>query len=426
MLSLVVVGRAWYDRRHRENVGPLGERARRLVRRATRETRTDWGRWRRVAALQLARTGPSSCDASSPAAGGHRSRSAVRRRGREVARRRRRRVGDRAPARVASARARARSRVASQLERLAPAPGPKLLPLLRDPEPRGPLLGSDAARPYPGDRRVGPRRADPGRRRERAARPRSRRWATAEVQAQPEPPSCCSRTPSGSCASTLPARPAGQRAQQSGPGAHAPPRPPTLVGTHGGEGRTARSGTRGDRGAAARADLTDEFARNGAAEILQDIGFVDHLVLEAPGSPLLAADLCGGRRQAAPGGEERAVEQTTWRRRQRDALPAHDRRPRLPRLPAPHDARLHRLHPRRSGRERGAPARAWERGLLDARVVEIHDSRQRPCCRVQRGGGHRIVGSVAARVRVPRVRGDRRERRIVRRDARPATRVIRD
>lgn len=32
----------------------------------------------------------------------------------------------------------------------------------------------------------------------------------------------------------------------------------------------------------------DPFARNGAAEVLQDIGFVDFLALDDPSSPLLA------------------------------------------------------------------------------------------------------------------------------------------
>src|SRR5204862_1165313 len=32
----------------------------------------------------------------------------------------------------------------------------------------------------------------------------------------------------------------------------------------------------------------DGFARNGAAEVLQDVGLVDHLALEEPRSPLLA------------------------------------------------------------------------------------------------------------------------------------------
>jgi hypothetical protein len=41
----------------------------------------------------------------------------------------------------------------------------------------------------------------------------------------------------------------------------------------------------------------DTFARNGAAEVLQDIGFVDFLAAERPGSPLLV-------RIYAAGGEE--------------------------------------------------------------------------------------------------------------------------
>jgi hypothetical protein len=50
----------------------------------------------------------------------------------------------------------------------------------------------------------------------------------------------------------------------------------------------------------------DAFARNGAAEILQDIGFVDALALEQPDSPLL-------ERIYAAGGEpfREAAEQRT-------------------------------------------------------------------------------------------------------------------
>ena len=53
----VVVGRARYERRERLGGTVLSSRhAQRLFRRAERSTRTDWGRWRRIAALsRLAR-----------------------------------------------------------------------------------------------------------------------------------------------------------------------------------------------------------------------------------------------------------------------------------------------------------------------------------------------------------------------------------
>ena len=38
----------------------------------------------------------------------------------------------------------------------------------------------------------------------------------------------------------------------------------------------------------------DEFARNGAAEVLQNIGLVDQLAREDPGSPLLAQIYAAG------------------------------------------------------------------------------------------------------------------------------------
>jgi len=54
----------------------------------------------------------------------------------------------------------------------------------------------------------------------------------------------------------------------------------------------------------------DPFARNGAAEVLQDIGFVDFLALDDPHSPLLARiyDAGGDRyREAAEARAKREV-----------------------------------------------------------------------------------------------------------------------
>jgi hypothetical protein len=60
---------------------------------------------------------------------------------------------------------------------------------------------------------------------------------------------------------------------------------------------------------------SDSFARNGAAEVLQDVGFVDFLALDNPDSPLLERIFAAGGerlREAAEtrvqGVEEREVQ----------------------------------------------------------------------------------------------------------------------
>jgi hypothetical protein len=52
----------------------------------------------------------------------------------------------------------------------------------------------------------------------------------------------------------------------------------------------------------------DRFARNGAAEVLQDIGFVDFLVLDSPHSPLLARIYAAGGERYRDAAEARADE----------------------------------------------------------------------------------------------------------------------
>ena len=61
----------------------------------------------------------------------------------------------------------------------------------------------------------------------------------------------------------------------------------------------------------------------------------------------------------------------------------------------------------------------------DARRVAVHDPGQRHRRRVQRGDRHRVDREVLSRVRLPRVRGRRRQRRLDRRDARAASRGVR-
>jgi HEAT repeat protein len=62
----------------------------------------------------------------------------------------------------------------------------------------------------------------------------------------------------------------------------------------------------------------DPFARNGAAEILQDIGFVDTLALEQPDSPLLERIFEAGGEGLRAAAEQR----TEKRRRTREARAA--------------------------------------------------------------------------------------------------------
>lgn len=151
LLSLaVVLGRARYDRQRRElPSGELeGREPRRLVRRASRHPRTDWGRWRRVsaitrltrahhpAALRLVRRAVTDSDPSIAAA-------AIRALGD---------LGDDWAIELLLAAMSEghtpRSRIAAQLERLAPRPGARLLPLLRDPDPTVRFWGATLLGPY--------------------------------------------------------------------------------------------------------------------------------------------------------------------------------------------------------------------------------------------------------------------------------------
>ena len=59
------------------------------------------------------------------------------------------------------------------------------------------------------------------------------------------------------------------------------------MGADRGEGCVARNGLRRRAVAPRHSRTRGSFARNGAAEVLQDIGFVDFLALDDPKSPLL-------------------------------------------------------------------------------------------------------------------------------------------
>ena len=133
----VLVSRARYDRRHagRRASELSPRRAERLVPRVQRRPRTEWGRWRRVAALQRLerahhRSVPALVGVVLDDPDERIAAAAIRTLGA---------IGDEWAVEIlvqALQKGRGpRSRVASELEELAPAPGRKLVPLLRDWDP---------------------------------------------------------------------------------------------------------------------------------------------------------------------------------------------------------------------------------------------------------------------------------------------------
>jgi HEAT repeat protein len=283
----VIAGRARYDRRVSDRTGALAPRkVRRLVRRAGRRARTDWGRWRRIAALSRL------ASAHHPSA----------------ARLLRRALGDPDPS-IAAAASRSlgvlgdepavdllldalragrvsRSRVASEIEQLFPLPGARLLPLLRDEDPAVRFWGATLLAPYGelGQTTLLALARDPD---------PDVRAAVAETLGI--------RGGDGAGVAVLDlledsawyvrvhaARSAGHLL-----GASAAPSIAVLLSDSRWWVRTAAKDALRALGSDAVPALvpilasTDRFARNGAAEVLQDIGLVDHLALEDPASPLL-------------------------------------------------------------------------------------------------------------------------------------------
>lgn len=306
-LSLaVVLGRLWHDSRYEERSGRLSARnTGRLVRRASRQARTDWGRWRRVAALS--RLGHAR----------HRAAPRLLRRA----------LGDSNPS-VAAAAVRSlgdlgdewaidlllvalqqghvpRSRVASQLERLAPLPGGQLLQLLSDDDPAVRFWGATLLARYPGVGQASlvalTRDTDP-----------DVRAAAVETLGE--------RGGDGAAEATLgllddpawfvrvhAARSAGRLL-----GADAAPAIARLLSETRWWVRTAAKDALRGLGRDAIPALvpvlssSDEFARNGAAEVLQDIGLVDYLAAEDPASPLLAQIYAAGGERLRLAAETRA------------------------------------------------------------------------------------------------------------------------
>jgi HEAT repeat protein len=307
-LSLgIVLGRLRYERRrHASKSGSSSVRTTdRLVRRVRTRPRTEWGRWRRVRALQ------SLEQAHHPA---------VPRLIRSV-------LADDDP-RIATAAIRTlgdigddwaidllldalrrgngpRSRVAAELERLAPAPGQRLLPLLRDWNPTVRFWGATLLRPYPdlAEATLIDLTWDPD--------PNVRAAAVETLG---------TRSGSGVAAALLAriddsewfVRVHAARAVGHVIGADAAPTLTRLLSDERWWVRTAAKDSLRGMGVDAVPSLLtllnhqDPFAQNGAAEVLQDIGFVDFLALDDPRSPLLERIYAAGGERYRAAAEARA------------------------------------------------------------------------------------------------------------------------
>ena len=288
-LSLAVVGgRMRYDARTREPPGDqLGERdARRLIRRAEKRPRTEWGRWRRVAALtRLARAHhPAAPRLLQPALASRDQRiaaAAIRSLGD---------LGDGWAIDILVSALRSgnapRSRIATELERLAPVPGPRLVPLLGDLNPTVRFWAATLLGPYPdlGRENLIALTCDPDPN-VRAATVETLGNRTGEavgaaILARLDDPAWFVRVHA--------ARAAGHVL-----GVAAAPSIAGLLADEQWWVRSAAKDAFRSMGPEAVPTLvsvlahSDDFARNGAAEVLQDIGFVDELALEQPDSPLL-------------------------------------------------------------------------------------------------------------------------------------------
>ncbi|HJR96068.1 MAG TPA: HEAT repeat domain-containing protein [Gaiellaceae bacterium] len=304
---LVVLGRLRYDRRRGEGAArSLSPRAaERLVRRVRRSPRTDWGRWRRITALhQLERahhpTVPGLVRTVLEDSDPRIATAAIKTLGD---------IGDDWAIGILIDALRfghgPRSRIASELEELAPAPGQRLVPLLRDWNPAVRFWGATLLGPYP-DLAEGLLIGltwDPD--------PNVRAAAVETLGTR-------SGTAVGSAlAARLDdsewfVRVHAARAAGHVLGAEVAPSIARLLADQRWWVRTASKDALRGMGADAVPSLLsilahdDPFARNGAAEVLQDVGFVDFLALDKPSSPLLERIYAAGGEKLREAAEARS------------------------------------------------------------------------------------------------------------------------
>lgn len=308
LLSLTtVVGRLRYDRRQRMGAKtPSPRQVERLVERALRTPRTEWGEWRRISAMgRLTRMGhPTTLHVLYHALRGEDDKAAA------AAVRFLGTLGDPWAIELLVAALQAgrvpRSRVASQLERLYPEAGFLLLPLLRDPDPAVRFWGATLVGPYPTlgttDLILLTRDDDPNVR-AAAVEALGRRSGEAAAAATVE----LLRDPAW-FVRVHAARAAGHVA-----GAAAAPELARLLADERWWVRTAAKDALEVIGRDAVPALVpvltgpDRFARNGAAEVLQDVGLVDYLVLERPRSKLLRRIYAAGGPRLRQAAEARAA-----------------------------------------------------------------------------------------------------------------------
>ena len=307
-LSLaIVLGRLRHDRRLQEQGGAElgGREARPLLRRAGSRPHTEWGRWRRVSALtRLARAHhPATQRLLQPALADRDQRiatAAIRSLGD---------LGDEWAIDILVSSLRSgsvpRSRVAAELERLVPVPGPRFVPLLRDLNPAVRFWAATLLGPYPelGRESLIALTWDPDPNVRAAAvetlGSRSGDAVGVALLARLGDPVWFVRVHATRAAGHV----LGVGAASSISG--------LLADEQWWVRSAAKDAFRSMGPDAVPALLSvlahpDSFARNGAAEVLQDIGFVDRLALEQPESPLLVRIYEAGGENLKLAAEQRA------------------------------------------------------------------------------------------------------------------------
>jgi HEAT repeat protein len=309
LAAYTILGRLHYDRRRRRQkpVALTPKTAAKLVRSVRRHPRTEWGRWRRVVALQ--RLG----SARHPAVPGL-VRAVLADSDPRIASAAIRALGDIGDDRAVDALVEAlrrgngsRSRVAAVLEELAPSPGDRLPSLLYDKDPAVRFWGATLLHSYPDLAEAALIQltwdSDP-----------NVRAAAVETLGTRTGKDVGSALVARLDDSEWFVRVHAARATGHVVGAEAAPSIARLLADERWWVRTAAKDALRGLGADAVPSLLtllvhdDRFARNGAAEVLQDIGFVDFLALEDPRSPLLARIYAAGGERYRDAAEARLDE----------------------------------------------------------------------------------------------------------------------